>query len=211
MSSVHLVGVIPEYSETATSTLFNKIVGWKVPKDQFGVQEECLALHSVIMTHLTSPNPEFPVTMRTILNNSLSTKQALEEGLPQDKSSIGTRICFLCLDYFNHNGEFLLHQIGASIMRTNSKKCETSVISTYSAVVLPNLDAGDSFLMSEMGFSRNNVTGKIEYRDLDQMTSREAVSEIQAVLGLMEFLTSKHCLDSVLLSYSSTTTLRQRL
>ena len=207
MSSVHLLGVIQEYSETNTVSLFNKTVGWKVPKTQFGLQEECLALHSVIMTHLSSSDPEYPVTMKTILNNSVSSKQALDEGLPLDKSSIGTRICFLCLDYFNHNGEFMLHQIGASIMRTNSKKIDTSIISTYSAIVLPNLSAADSFLMSEMGFSRNNMTGKIEYRDLDQMTSREAVSEIQALLGFIEFLSSKHCLDSVLLTYSSTTTL----
>ena len=86
MSLVHLVGVIPEYSETPPITLFNKTFGWKIPKTEVGVQEECLAFHSVIMSGLSKSKVPPHVSIQDIVNNTISIKQALGEGVPQDFS-----------------------------------------------------------------------------------------------------------------------------
>ena len=126
MSLVQLVAVIPEYCQTPSVSLFNKRFGWKIPKTDAGLQEECLAFHSVIMENLSPNKDQVHVSIQDIVNNSVSIKQALGEGVPLDRLSFGTRICFISLDYFNLSGQFQLVQIGANILQTNSKKGESS-------------------------------------------------------------------------------------
>ena len=111
MSLVHLVGVIPEYSAASTISLFNKRFNWKFPKSvNLTLQEECMALHSVIMSNLSNrldgiKNSPAQVNIQDIVNYSISIKEALECNLPQDRLGFGNRICLICLDYLHQNGE----------------------------------------------------------------------------------------------------------
>ena len=116
----------------------------------------------------------------------------------------GNSVCAVSLQYLDINGEFQLSQIGAVLYKHTSKDKEKL---SYLAAVLPKVAANDDSIMSELGFSRNHETGKVEYHCMSKMTSFEVMSEIQALMDLFTFLKTNNCTDSILFTYSSYTSL----
>ena len=202
MSLVHLIGVIPSLQGSNISTA----TGWKVPSDQLGVQEEAVAFYSLILDKFGQKFKQQSnnVRLSTIVDEAVPSDRAMAAGLPRDQWKFGTHVCVLSVEYLDISGEYQLSQIGAVLYHNNSKD---KAKKTYFSVVLPSNAANDPVIMADLGLTKNEVTGKVLYHNLSKMASFEVISEIQALLDFFAFLKSNNCTDSILVTYSSYTTL----
>ena len=149
------------------------------------------------------------ISINTIVDGAIPSGKAMEGGVPEDKWSFGTHICVVCIEFIDNNGEYELSQIGAVLTRPRAETAQSDEGRlTYFATVLPAKAVSDNrMMMADLGLSRNEVTGKVEFHDIAKMTSFEVVSEIQALMDLFEFLKVNNCQGSILVTYSSYTTM----
>ena len=149
------------------------------------------------------------IDISTIVDSAIPSEKAVEGGVPEDRWRFGTHICVVCIEYIDNSGEYELTQVGAVLTKARAKKANSDEGKmTYFATVLPAKAVSDnSMVMSDLGLSKNEVTGKVEFHDLARMTSFEVVSEIQALMDLFEFLKVNNCIGSILVTYSSYTTM----
>ena len=176
-----------------------------------GVQEEAMLFYSLISAKMSVKvkDQQNFINISTIVDSAIPSEKALEGGVPEDRWRFGSHICVVCLEFIDNDGDYELAQIGAVLTRARAKEAESDEGKmTYFATVLPaKAVSNNNQMMADLGLSRNEVTGKVEFHDLAKMTSFEVVSEIQALMDLFEFLKVNNCIGSILVTYSSYTTL----
>ena len=176
-----------------------------------GVQEEAMLFYSLISAKMSVKvkDPQNFINIGTIVDGAIPSEKAVEAGVPEDRWRFGSHICVVCLEFIDNDGEYELAQIGAVLTRARAKEAQSEEGKmTYFATVLPaKAVSSNNMTMADLGLSRNEVTGKVEFHDLAKMTSFEVVSEIQALMDLFEFLKLNNCIGSILVTYSSYTTL----
>ena len=208
LSLIHYVTVVPTLYNFSPIKYLKDTLGWDIPKHMISVQEEAMIFYSMISDKMSVKvkDPINFININTIVDSAIPSEKAVEGGVPEDRWHFGSHVCVVCIEYMDNNGEYELSQIGAVMTRAKSFRSGEDKL-TYFATVLPSRAVSDTNMMADLGLSRNEVTGKVEYHNLAKMTSFEVVSEIQALMDLFEFLKANNCRDSILVTYSSYTTL----
>ena len=201
------IGVAHALFNSGTMKLFKELSGgWDFDPETVSLQNTNMAFHSVIMHKIAGTPKDHPSRLNIvdIMNDSIPVEKALEVGFNDDVWKWSSTVCGLSLQYLDINGEFQLCQLGAVLYQHNAKEKEKQ---TYFAAVLPKVAANDPSVMTELGFSRNERSGKIEFHNVSSMTTCEATSEIQALMDLFTFLKTHNSRNSIMVTYSSYTTL----
>ena len=208
------VGVVSQCEDVGVGAAYARLTGWSNVVREMHVQEEALALHSLVMDGLTRDTGKKKKkekerntgkTIKQVLDGDcVLTERALEGRLPCVTVS---GVCVLSLQWLEVAGGSELTQIGAVFVEAQEMSMGNKGFKTESffSAVLPASASQDQAMFSGLGLSRALATGAVQ---LSLPTSSvTVVSELQALLSLFHFLrqhlTSPSCLLVTLSSHTS--------
>ena len=208
------MGVVSQCEDGGVGAAYAKLTGWSNVVREVRVQEEALALHSLVMDGLTretgkkkkkEKERKTGKTIKQVLEGDcVLTERALEGRLPS--VPVGG-VCVLALQWLEVAGGSELTQIGAVFVEAQevSKGNKGSKTESFFSAVLPASASKDQAIFSGLGLSRAPATGAVQL-SLPTLAVT-VVSELQALLSLFHFLrqhlTSPSCLLVTLSSHTS--------